>query len=117
MIKARNGTKVRNKYYIFNPYTLALEPLENEEEMILLQNNIFSRQKLQINIAFYEDLKEMFFNENNNKNEKDKNEDKDVNNLFNLFEKEEKRINHQQISQISNKNNEEDIDKIIDEIF
>lgn len=60
VIKARDGAKSYNKYYIYNSHTNKLEPLTWEEEKILFKENIFSRWKVDVKIAYYDDLKETF---------------------------------------------------------
>jgi len=60
VIKARDGAKSYNKYYVYNSYTNKLEPLTWEEEKILFKENIFSRGKVDVKIAYYDDLKETF---------------------------------------------------------
>ena len=60
VIKARDGAKSYNKYYVYNSHTNKLEPLTWEEEKILFKENIFSRWKVDVKIAYYDDLKETF---------------------------------------------------------
>jgi len=60
VIKARDWAKSYNKYYVYNSHTNKLEPLTWEEEKILFKENMFSRWKVDVKIAYYDDLKETF---------------------------------------------------------